>query len=392
MNRSIGSSFGIESESLPTYDSHRAQIRFGPLVLSAAVLSDLAVLPEFSQVDCTDAMLALAEQRMVRDGVSLGVVKTSNPRLFAERGWAVCGRYSFSSGNTRSVLSHLRELRSHDVPTIEDRLLHRKVKPIHIRLWRHVEQAALMRLYDHNVAETYGATIRSNPYWRWLVGRGGVDRIYIAIEGPRKLELDDTFAPVVGYAAMRGGRVVETMVTPDRTDVSLELLARSCSDAIERDNHAVRVDAAPGDALHDILRQAGGEYYCTESVPDEKVCMMKLLYPLETLQELAPVLCRRAHDANIDLPLDITLIVGNDSFRMTLTDEALHIQQTKPGRRSFTCTTQRLTQMLLGHIDVAQAISAVKVEVSSAATGRLLQTLFPSIPFWLPPWDDLSAP
>ena len=50
-----------------------------------------------------------------------------------------------------------------------------------------------------------------------------------------------------------------------------------------------------------------------------------------------------------------------------------------------------LVQLLLGHLDVDLAIDTGQLTVSSRATRELARLLFPRVPFWWPPWDDLPA-
>ena len=81
-----------------------------------------------------------------------------------------------------------------------------------------------MRLYEENTHNGYGNLIRADAYWRWLVSRGGNQRIYVAINGPDKFQLDESLTPIVGYAATREGRIVEIMSTGDHHEASVQLL------------------------------------------------------------------------------------------------------------------------------------------------------------------------
>ena len=65
----------------------------------------------------------------------VGLLRTRIPHFFHRWGWAVCGRHSQSRAKARQILARYwadAELR---------RL------PLNIRLWRHVELPALMRIY-----------------------------------------------------------------------------------------------------------------------------------------------------------------------------------------------------------------------------------------------------
>ena len=58
-----------------------------------------------------------------------------------------------------------------------------------------------------------------------------------------KFELDESLSPIVGYAATREGRIVEIMCSAEHPEASIQLLARACGDAIEKDFFRVRLDA-----------------------------------------------------------------------------------------------------------------------------------------------------
>ncbi len=162
-----------------------------------------------------------------------------------------------------------------------------------------LKKPALRRLYDENTSTAYGALKRDESYWRWLINRGGSEKIYVAIDGPDKFELDDHLAPIVAYAAMKEGRIVEIMSSPDHPQAVAQLLARACGDAIEQDFHRVRIDAAPGHFLHADLVAAGGA--CNYHEADHGLVFMVKLFDLPRLisqisDELLTLRSRRRFD------------------------------------------------------------------------------------------------
>src|SRR5262249_8426531 len=150
-------------------------------------------------------------------------------------GWAICGRQSISQGEARLVLAHLQSEHA-------DRL----TRPLSIRLWRHVEMPALMRIYQQNTAGTPGPLERTEAYWRWLAGRQAYAALLLAIAGRDRLELDEATAPIVGYAALRQGRIVESLSAPEHPTADFQLLARACAESVERDRRELIVHAPPG--------------------------------------------------------------------------------------------------------------------------------------------------
>ena len=202
------------------------------------------------------------------------------------------------------ILSHL-SLRTAEQSSADWARPHRAPrKKYNIRLWRHVEQAALIRLYNENTREAYGALDRSEAYWKWLVRRGGNDRIYVAIDGPDKLELDETLAPIVGYAATKNGRIVEMMCAAAHPEASIQLLARACGDAMEQDHHLIRVDGPPADPLHSLFVASDGDHYHHES-DQGMVFMADLLKPRRFVKLLSHDLGDRTGTSASDVPSNL---------------------------------------------------------------------------------------
>ena len=76
------------------------------------------------------------------------------------------------------------------------------------------------------------------------------DHIIIALAGPDRLDLNEAAAPIVGYAVVRQERIVELMTDPAYPTAGVQLLARACSDAIERRGHEIVLEAPAEDPLH----------------------------------------------------------------------------------------------------------------------------------------------
>ncbi len=366
---------------------------FGAMTLPVSFVSDIATLPEYENVGCATALLNAAEEKVISEGAALAMLRTNIPQFYRRRGWTVCGRHSFSTARPRDILSYLSATQSaHDSGPSIPNLLSGDSEPleINIRLWRHVERAALLRLYEENTACSFGAIRRSEAYWRWLISRRGYDRIYIAIEGPDKLELDDQLDPIVGYAAMKDGRIVELMTSPGHPLVASQLLARACGDAIERDYHSVRFDGPPNDPLHQAIELAGGKHFYHEA-EDGEVFMVKLFDPPSFLRSLCPQLHERAKAADISRPCELGLSIDDEKYQFVLTRRSVKLTTGKLGRSYITCSTSQLVQMMLGHVNVQDAAEAGRLESSTRIGVEIASALFPHLPLWHPPLDDLSA-
>src|ERR1700676_4510897 len=251
-------------------------ILFGSLRLPADQLAWLVTLPEFRSRGIAGHLLNAANRAMTADGALLGMLRTRIPHFFRRWGWAVCGRHSRSRAKPRQILAHYSaapELRR---------------QPLNIRLWRHVELPALMRIYAQNTAAATGPLQRTEAYWRWLIGRKAFDHIIVALAGPDKLELNEATAPIVGYAVVRQNRVVELLADPAYPTAGPQLLARACADAIERDQHDLILESPPHDPLHKFLTDAGGQFHHHET-DDQEVFMMRVSAPPGLCGRMAPV-------------------------------------------------------------------------------------------------------
>ena len=79
----------------------------------------------------------------------------------------------------------------------------------------------------------WSATAR---YWHWLLERRAYDQFYVALDGPDLWDFKESSTRLVGYAAIKGEKIVELVTAPERRKAAMELLARACGDAIEQDH------------------------------------------------------------------------------------------------------------------------------------------------------------
>lgn len=322
---------------------------------------------------------------MAEDGAAMGVIRTSIPEFFRRRGWSVCLRHSFSVAGARDILSRLGE-----TEPVESDPLQPERPPLNIRIWRHVEQAALMRIYADNTHNVFGPVVRSDAYWRWLINRRAYDRIYVAIDGPDKIELNDTLTPIVGYAVVKNERIVELMTTGDCPRVAEQLLARACRDAIEQDMHHVRLDAAPNDPLHRVFKAAGGKQNYHESEAGE-VWMVKAFDPIALLGSISSEIHRRAKVGGMTIPGELGVLLDGKKFTISIRQRVARLEAGKVGRSYLECGRAEFTQLMLGHLNVEAAIEAGRLHASTRVAIETAALLFPQLPLWQPPFDSLPS-
>jgi GNAT superfamily N-acetyltransferase len=365
----------------------RREMCFGSQLLPITNVADVATSPEFCGRGYATALLESAERRMVEEGSVLGLLRTDRIQFYRNRGWTVCGRHSYSVASPHCILSYLKN--SSPPPS---RLSADKpgVRPLHIRYWRRFEQAALMRLYQENVSQAFGSYLRTEANWLWLANRGAYDHIYVAIEGTPRLELDDTLSRIVGYAVVKGGRIVELSASSGRPDALSEILMRICSDAIERDQRQMRLDAALDHPLHRVMAAAGGRHVrCV--LDDGYGYMVRLLDPQRLVSSLHTEFLQRAQANQIRLPLELGICAGGRKLALRLTPQSSKLVEGYRGRSSLTCSQSQFVQLLLGHMDIAAEVDRDSLQASTRSTIQTTRALLPKLPLWYPAFDDLPA-
>lgn len=386
-------------------------LQFGTLRVPTAGFMDLATATPWQRRGFASALIGAGERQAVTDGASLGLTVTTAPELFARHGWTACGRQTYSVAGARQVLAHLRATAPPDVlfasedQNAADALLSRRVprQQLTVRPLRRMELPAVVRLYEQCASISHGATVRNEAYWDWLMARHAFERAYIAILGDGNQELPELLPAVAGCVFVSGGRIVELLARPGATPaLGLALLARVCSDALERSQYDVRFDGPPQHPVHQIFRAAGGSYHSAEE-HDGQVNMARLFNPLQTLREMSGEILTRARAAglgsqvlglevfNFDADLRGATHEDARSYRLIVTSRKAKLVPGNRGRNYLALRRRDLTPLLLGHWRFEEALSAGRIRASTQRAERMAAALFPQLPWHRPPLDDLVA-
>lgn len=386
----------------------RRVMRFAGELVLAAGLSGLGTLPEYRGRGYAGQLLAAADHWMLRERSLLGLLRTKIPHFFRPAGWAVCGRHSQARAGSRELLAQLSALR---FPGREP--------PLTIRPWRQMELPALEQVYRLNIVQATGALERTEAYWRWLISRKGYDQVFVAVEGADPFERDEVdvnlahasrrerlaavesladaphreaagrfSAPIVGYCVVKEDRIVELMALPGHPTAAQELLARACSDAIEHDHHHLVLDANANDPLMELFRRAGGDVFHNEALQGE-VLMVKVLDAHALLKAIAGRLHQRMAASGLPRPCELGLLVESQKYRLDISRRSVRVARQKIGRSYLACNLAEFTRLVLGHDDVDEAISRGRLEASTRVAVDVARILFPRLPLWRPPLDDL---
>ncbi len=353
-------------------------MNFGSVEVPAACLTWFGTLPEFRHQGAGSRLLAAGDAKMRALGAEIGLLRTRVPHFFRRAGWAVWSRHCYSRANAREILAHYWA----------DPSLRRDA--LNIRLWRHFEMPALMRIYSQNTSDSFGPFQRHEPYWRWLISRGAFDHVVIALAGPDRLDLNETNAPIVGYAAIHRDRVVELLTNPAYPTAAIQLLARACSDALERRGNDITLEAPESEALHRFVRSASGLFHHHE-VNEQEVYMAKVLDIEAFLDRLRPLMGERLKAAGYSKPVELGICTEQEKLVLAAGPRGISVCRGRLGRSYLTCSQAELTRLLLGHSSASESASQGRLEASTALALELADVLFPRLPIWRPVWDDLIA-
>lgn len=361
------------------------EMHFGLATLPVANLVEMAVAPEYRRHGHGTAILETAERRMVQEGAVLGIVRTRETRFFLNRGWLPWTKHSYSTAQVREILAWLQSEQSPPVSYFAA-----PAEEVAIRCWRHIETGGLRRLYSIGAGHSYGMLERTEAYWQWLLARRGFDHIYVAIGGHDRFDLEEGAEAMVGYAVVRGDRILELVVSPHHPAAGRQLLARACSDTMERDGNYLRLDAPVGDPLHQVLARARGDLGYYDAVHGEATLVKPLDLPRLT-QCLGPELAARATQAGCQLPASLGISLPGERWSLAVTADGAELRSGPAGRSQLHCGRHDFTQLLLGQLDLRVVQEAGRARVNTRVAGELASILFPKVPLWRPPWDDASG-
>jgi hypothetical protein len=226
-------------------------------------------------------------------------------------------------------------------------------------------------------------------------------------EGPESGDLGEQLAAICGYVFVQQGRLVELAVAGGRRELAEHLIARVCADANEQDQWQVRLDSPPDDPLHRLFHAAGGQIAHAEEIGGE-VFMAKVLDPVGLLTALADVLALRYRAAQLQKPLLLGLEIQCAArassksagragelelvrLQLVVSPRGLKVISGPLGRTYLSLRRRDLAPLLLGHWHLPDMIETGRIEASTKTAGEIGRVLFPKLPWWRPPLDDLLS-
>jgi len=343
-------------------------IRYGSALIPINGVMWVGTLPEFRGMGFAQNLMRLASERARQGGAVLQVLTTGMPQFYRPLGWAVCGRQTFA------------QILSRNLPQVSDGVLEGRGAFWHVRPWRQVELGDLMALYDGQYARTTGSVVRSEEYWRWIIGRRYAHVIWVACQGEA----------VRGYAFIKDHKILELAYDPAYPQAMRILLGRVRAEALERAYPEVTIYAPSNHPVMDVIRTSNGRIVDQESY-DGTVSMYHIPDLGRFLEAALPELSRRAIESGTPLPLELGLCAGDERWLIHADAKNARIEPEKLSRRYLTLSPSALVRLLMGHIGVDAAVEEEGFDASTSTAIDAARILFPQTAIWRSPLDSATA-
>lgn len=349
----------------------RRRIRIDAADIPISGLIWLGTVPEFRGQGLAEQLIRQAIRKSDASGVALMGLTTRTPEHYERLGWVKVGQ-------SRPLAVSPRHLPTEETMQIEAARGGWTVRP-----WRQVELNDLMRIYDHQMCRTHvGSVVRSESYWRWIVGMRMAHAVWVACRGDH----------VKGYAFVKDHHVLEIGSDEDSQEVFKMLLGRIRAESLERAYPEILLDV-PSD--HPVLSHLSDwpavAHPARTLRADQPSCLMMRLTNIGLLlNQLAPELDRRVRAAG-NHSGELGLSIG--SHRWTLRwDENLPmtVESGRSGRKSITLTDKGLILLALGQESIESLVLSGTAHFQNASAAVACDLLFPKRSLWRSTMDRFT--
>jgi hypothetical protein len=312
--------------------------------------------------------MRLASERARENGVVLQVLTTGMPQFYRALGWGVCGRQTFAQAMSRNL------------PQVSDGMVEGRGPFWQVRPWRQVELSDLMAFYELEYARSSGTIVRSEEYWRWLIGRKYAHVIWVACEG-------DT---VRGYAFIKDHKVLEIASDPAHPQALRALLGRVRAEALERAYPEVTVYAPSNHPVIEEVRAASGRVV-EQDAYEGTVSMYHIPDLGGFLKCVLPELARRASESGCPPPLELGICQDDERWLIHLDGQNSWVEPEKLSRRYLTLAPSVLVRLLMGHTGIDAASEEDGFSASASTALDAARIIFLPEPIWRSPLDSATA-
>ena len=343
-------------------------VRYGSVVLRMNGVMWVGTLPEYRGLGFAQNLMRLADSRAREADTLLQALTTGMPKFYRSLGWGVCGRHTVGI------------ILSRNLPSTGDGLVEAKGGPWHVRPWRQVELNDLMGLYDAQFATTTGSVLRTEDYWRWIIGRRYAHVIWVACQGEK----------VRGYAFIKDHKILEIATDPAFPHAMQTLLGRVRAEALERAYPEVVIHAPPDHPALETVRAGSGRIIEAEDW-ENSTSMYHVTDPGAFLAAVLPELARRARASGAVLPLELGITVDDRRTMIHIDPKTARVEPDKLSRRHLTMSPTAFVRLVMGHSGIDRAIAEDGAEPSTATAIDAARILFPITPIWRSPLDSATA-
>ncbi|MDB5352924.1 MAG: hypothetical protein JWN86_4171 [Planctomycetota bacterium] len=344
------------------------KVRYGSVSVPMNGVMWVGTLPEYRGLGFAQNLIRLADSRAKETGSVLQALTTGMTKFYKPLGWGACGRHSVGI------------IMSRNLPATGDGLIEVKGGPWHVRPWRQVELNDLMSLYDAQYARTTGTVLRTEDYWRWMIGRRYAHVVWVACQGES----------VRGYAFVKDHKILEMATHPAHPQAMRALLGRVRAEALERAYPEVIVHA-PGDhPVMDEIRLGSGRIVDAEEW-DGTTSMYHIPDVGGFLTAILPELTRRARESGVALPIELGLTVEDHRWLLHIGEKDSRVEPDKLSRRHLTLPSAAFVRLVMGHSGIDRSVAEDGTEASTATAVDVARMLFPVSPIWRSPLDAATA-
>jgi predicted N-acetyltransferase YhbS len=343
------------------------QVRFGSVTIPVNGVIWVGTLPEFRGMGFAQNLMRLASARGKENGVAIQVLTTGMPQFYQPLGWGICGRQTTAQTMSRNL------------PQVGDGVVDGR-STWHVRPWRQVELGDLMALYDMQYARTTGSVIRTEEYWRWMIGRRYAHVIWVACLGEA----------VKGYAFIKDHKILEIACDPAYPQALRSLLGRVRAEALERAYPEVSVAAPVNHPVIEAIREAAGRVM-DHDLHEGSASMYHIPDLGRFLKCILPELARRAAEAKCPVPLELGLSKDDERWLIHIHGKQSRVEPDKLSRRHLTLSAPALVRLVMGHTGVDAAAEDESFVASTSTALEMARILFPPDPIWRSPLDSATA-
>ncbi len=343
------------------------QIRFGSVTDPVNGIMWVGTLPEFRGMGFAQNLMRLASQRGKESGAAVQVLTTGMPQFYQPLGWGICGRQTTAQTMSRNL------------PQVLDGVVDGR-STWQVRPWRQVELGDLMSLYELQYARTTGSVVRTEEYWRWMIGRRYAHVIWVACLGEA----------VKGYAFIKDHKILEIAFDPAYPHALRSLLGRVRAEALERAYPEVSVAAPSNHPVIEVIRAASGRVI-DQDIHDGAASMYHIPDLGRFLKCILPELARRAAEAKCQLPLELGISKEDERWLIHIQGKHSRVEPDKLSRRHLSLKSPALVRLLMGHTGIEAAAEEESFVASTSTALEVARILFPADPIWRSPLDGGTA-